>query len=607
MSTESSLRTAYRSHTCGELRADHDSQEVRLVGWVDTVRDHGGVFFVHLRDRFGATQVTVHPDRNADAAAIAKDLHAEWVIAVRGVVNRRPDGMTNDKMPTGAIEVIADELTVLNKAAVLPFDIREADRVSEELRLQYRFLDLRNPGTMEPLIFRHKLCMEIRQSLSDQGFVEIETPFLTKSTPEGARDFLIPSRLQRGSYYALPQSPQIFKQILMVSGLDRYFQIVRCFRDEDLRADRQPEFTQLDMELSFVDEDDVLGVLEVLVCDIFKNLHGRELERPFPRIPYAEAMDKYGSDAPDLRHGHELFSLTDWAKSTTVKFLLSAVEDGGAVRALRVPGGAKFSRKDLSNLETVAKDYGAGGLLWFKFEGGEIKSPIAKFLDEAQLAAVQELSGAQEGDVVLAVSDKNDARVKKSMGELRNHLARTEGWIKPGQFAVAWVVDFPLFYYDEEEGRYYSEHHPFTAPKVDNLELLESDPGSVLARAYDLVLNGHEIGGGSIRIHEEPVQEQVFRLLGIDEEEARAKFGFLLDALKFGAPPHGGIALGLDRMAMVLNEKPSLRDVIAFPKTSSGSCPLTGAPADVDTSQLEELGIREIPKPEKTRGEDEAG
>lgn len=601
-STSSSYPTSFRSHTCGDLRAEHVDESVRLVGWVDTIRDHGGVFFIDLRDRFGSTQVTVQPESSPKAVEIARTLHSEWVLGVRGTVRARPEGMTNAKMATGEVEVIAEELEVLNAAAPPPFGIREAEKVGEDLRLRYRFLDLRNPSTMGPLVFRHRLCMEIRQSLSDQGFVEVETPFLTKSTPEGARDFLIPSRMQRGSCYALPQSPQIFKQILMVSGFDRYFQIVRCFRDEDLRADRQPEFTQLDMEMSFVEEDDVLAVMEELVCRIFENLLGQDVKRPFPRITYDDAMDRYGSDAPDLRYGHELVSLRDWAASTSVRFLTDAVGQGGTVMAIRVPGGARYSRKDLTNLENVAKDYGAGGMLWFKLEGDEIKSPIAKFLDEDQLREVASITAAETGDVVLAVADAKVSKVRKSMGELRKHLARNEGWIAPGRFAVAWVVDFPLMSFDEEDQRYYSEHHPFTSPKPEDLDKLESDPGGVRARAYDLVLNGHEIGGGSIRIHQQDIQKRIFELLGIGDEEARLKFGFLLDALQYGAPPHGGIALGLDRMAMILNERPSLRDVIAFPKTSSGVCPLTGAPSVVDDAQFEELGIRALP-PEPAKGE----
>lgn len=605
-SSSSSYPTSFRSHTCGDLRVDHVDESVRLVGWVDTIRDHGGVFFIDLRDRFGSTQVTVQPESAPKAVEVAHTLHAEWVLAVRGTVRARPDGMTNAKMATGEIEVIADELEVLNEAAPPPFGIREAEKVGEDLRLRYRFLDLRNPTTMAPLVFRHRLCMEIRRSLDEQGFVEIETPFLTKSTPEGARDFLIPSRMQRGSYYALPQSPQIFKQILMVSGFDRYFQIVRCFRDEDLRADRQPEFTQLDMEMSFVEEDDVLLVLERLVCRIFENLLSQDLKGPFERITYDDAMNRFGSDAPDLRYGHELVSLRDWAASTSVRFLTDAIGQGGTVMAIRVPGGARYSRKDLTNLEDVAKEFGAGGLLWFKLEGDEIKSPIAKFLDEEQLREVASITGAETGDVVLAVADAKVAKVRKSMGELRKHLARTEGWVPKGRFAVAWVVDFPLMSYDEEDQRYYSEHHPFTSPKIEDLDKLDSDPGAVRARAYDLVVNGHEIGGGSIRIHRQDVQKRIFELLGIGEEEAEQKFGFLLDALRFGAPPHAGIALGMDRLAMVLNERTSLRDVIAFPKTSSGGCPLTGAPSAVDEAQLEALGIRSVP-PEPADGKASEG
>jgi len=591
-----SLSTTLRTHTCGELRKEHVDAEVRLAGWVDTVRDHGGVFFIHLRDRYGATQVTVQPDGSgAEAVETARRLRSEEVLDVRGTVRLRPEGMANARMPTGEIEVIARALEVLGSCAPLPFEVREGKNVSEEVRLRHRYLDLRNPNTLRPLIQRHRLCQVIRRNLSEQGFIEVETPFLTKSTPEGARDFLIPSRLRRGACYALPQSPQIFKQILMVSGFDRYFQVVRCFRDEDLRADRQPEFTQLDLEMSFVTEPDVHDVLERLMVEIFDRLLGIELARPFPRIPYRESMERYGNDHPDLRHGHELRTLDDWARTTPVRFLVDAVEKGGTVSGITVPGGARYSRKEITDLEGVAKEYGASGLLWFKLEEDDVKSPVRKLLEEDHLRELAAAMEAGSGDLVLAVAGADPARVHKSMGELRNHLARREEWIDPGSFAICWVVDFPLLSFDEEEGRYVSEHHPFTSPREEDLDRLEEDPAGTLARAYDLVLNGHEIGGGSIRIHRQDVQERVFRLLGIAEEEARAKFGFLLDALRFGAPPHGGIALGLDRIAMILAGRGSLRDVIAFPKTASGNCPLTGAPSPVDRGQLAELGIQPLP------------
>jgi len=593
------IQTSYRTHSCGELRRDDVAEEVMLAGWVDTVRDHGGVHFLVVRDRYGETQVVIRSDERADLARLVEKLHSEDVVRLKGRVRERPEGMRNPKMPTGEIEVVASEVEVLGRTDPLPFEVREADRVSEEMRLRYRYLDLRNPAALEPLILRHEICLRIREHLAGRGFLEVETPFLTKSTPEGARDFLIPSRIQPGNFYALPQSPQIFKQILMVAGFDRYFQIVRCFRDEDLRADRQPEFTQLDLEMAFVSEVDVQGVIEELMRDLVGSLLRVEVPTPFRRIPYDEAMRDYGTDRPDLRHEHKLIDLSAWAAGTPVRFLREAVEAGGAVKGIRVPGGARYSRKDLSDLEATAKEYGASGLLWFRFEEGETKSPIAKLLDEGMLSALRAEGGAETGDLLLAAADPKPTRAARALGELRNHLAVREGWVRSGEFAFAWVVDFPLFAWNEEEGRFESEHHPFTAPRSDDFARLESDPASVRARAYDLVVNGTELGGGSIRIHRREDQERVFSRLGIDAEAARRKFGFLLDALRLGAPPHGGIALGLDRMVMILLGRPSLRDVIAFPKTTSGSCPLSGAPSPVDPGQLAELGVALARKAER--------
>ncbi|MBI1852663.1 MAG: aspartate--tRNA ligase [Planctomycetes bacterium] len=582
-----------RTHTCGELRRSDIRKEVVLSGWVRSTRDHGGLIFIDLRDRYGVTQVVANPEPDTEIHRIAEKLRPEDVVTIRGEVNERPSGTRNTSMPTGEVEVVARGIVVENRAKTPPFEIADDVNVSEETRLRYRYLDLRRPAVQRSLIFRSDLCNQIRRYFSERSFIEVETPFLTKSTPEGARDFLVPSRITKGSFYALPQSPQLFKQLLMVSGFDRYYQIVRCFRDEDLRADRQPEFTQLDIEMSFVDEPDVQGIIEGLLVRLGDTLLGRKIQTPFPRLRYDDVMLKYGSDRPDLRFGLEIRDVTEIAREVDFKIFRGAAEGGGAVRALNLSGGGALPRQQIDALEKVAKDAGAGGLAWFKVQDGALTAgPAAKFIAASAQARFIEALEGKTNDLLLFVADKKRSVVAKALGELRMHLARTRGMIPNDVFHFSWIVDFPLLNWNEEEKRYEAEHHPFTSPKPADVPKLESDPLAVRARAYDLVLNGIELGGGSIRIHTRELQQRVFSLLQIDEQAAMRKFGFLLEALEFGAPPHGGIALGLDRMVMLFQGLQSLREVIAFPKTSSGSCLLTEAPSVVEARQLQEVGIR---------------
>jgi len=589
-----------RTHTCGELRGENAGQSVILNGWVDALRDHGGVVFIDLRDRDGVTQVVFDvPEDEHDAAAAARyklgrSLRNEWVVAVRGVVRPRGPERENPKLPTGKIEVLAAHVWLLNRSETVPFSPDEFTDVAEETRLKYRYIDIRRPEMTRALRLRHGICRTMRRVLDDAGFVEVETPFLTKSTPEGARDFLVPSRVQQGMFYALPQSPQLFKQILMVGGLDRYYQIVRCFRDEDLRADRQPEFTQLDIEMSFATEQDVMGVTNEIMRQVCE-LAGKPFPSEPPVMPYSEAMRRFGSDRPDLRFGMELIDISALAAKTDFRVFTGAVESGGAVQCIVAPGCGDMPRSQTDALAEWAKMFGAGGMPVTKVAGGQLETGIAKFLQPVA-AELIEATGAADGDLLCFAADKLPV-VRRVLGELRCKMARERGMIDPDAMEWVWVVDFPLMEYDPDAGRWVALHHPFTSPKPEHVDLLDTDPGAVLSRAYDIVCNGTEMAGGSIRIHNPAVQKKVFATLGIGEEEAEEKFDFLLDALKYGAPPHGGIAFGLDRTAMMMIGAPSIRDVIAFPKTQRATCPLTNAPSAVDDRQLAELDIRVITPP----------
>lgn len=579
-----------RTHYCGKLTKQETNQTVQLKGWVNKRRDLGGVIFIDLRDRSGVVQVVFHPEEK-EAFAIADKVRSEYVLAVEGEVVIRDPETVNPKIPTGEIEVLAKKVEVINTAKTPPFALEDRIDVDEAIRLKYRYLDLRRPAMQRILMLRHEAAKTVRQFLDQHDFIEIETPMLTKSTPEGARDYLVPSRTSPGSFFALPQSPQIFKQLLMVAGMERYYQIVRCFRDEDLRADRQPEFTQIDLETSFLSAEELQTLMEEMIARLFKDLINVEVKLPIPRITYQEAIDRYGTDKPDLRFGLELKDVTQAVANSNFKVFSQVVDQGGQVKGINAKGCADYTRKQIDDLTQFVGRYGAKGLAWITVKDGELKSPIVKFFTNQELEQLKQILEAEEGDLLLFVADKPQV-VADALGALRLKLGEELGLINENEYKFCWVIDFPLVEYDPDEKRYVALHHPFTMPREEDLHLFETDPLAMRAQAYDLVLNGHEIGGGSMRIYKREIQEKMFKLLGYSPEEAQQKFGFLLEAFEYGTPPHGGMAFGFDRLVMLLAGVNNLRDTIAFPKTASASCLLTGAPSEIDPKQLEELSLR---------------
>ncbi len=580
-----------RTHRCGDLRDEHTGSNVVIMGWVQRRRDHGGLIFVDLRDRTGLVQIVFSPELHREAFLKAEGVRNEFVLAVQGAVRIRPDGTANPNLATGQVEVMAYELRVLNRAKTPPFYIEDNVEVDENMRLRYRYLDLRRPEMQKTFALRHRAAKSVRDFLDEHSFIEIETPMLTKSSPEGARDYLVPSRVNPGKFYALPQSPQLFKQILMVAGFDRYYQVVRCFRDEDLRADRQPEFTQIDLEMSFVEVDEVLELMEGMISRLFRETAGIEISCPFARLSYQEAINRYGTDKPDTRFGMELKDVSDIAAGCSFKVFSSVIAAGGQVKGINASGCGTFSRKEIDDLTDYAAIYRAKGLAYFIVTEEGIKSTITKFFDEQELSTIADRLEAKPGDLLLFVADTPQV-VADSLGALRIHLGELLGLIPEGLYNFLWVVDFPLLEYDHGEGRYTAVHHPFTSPKESDLPLLQTNPGEVRAKAYDLVLNGIEIGGGSIRIHSREVQEKMFSVIGISHEDAVDKFGFMLEAFEYGTPPHGGIAFGLDRLVMILSGKRTIRDVIAFPKTQSATDLMSQAPGFVSDEQIKELHIK---------------
>lgn len=581
-----------RTHTCGELRQENIDQHVVLNGWVDNRRDLGGVIFIDLRDRYGITQVVFEPTYNEETHELASQLRSEFVISIEGKVRKRPPETDNPKLPTGHVDVMVDKLIILNKAETTPFPIKDKVDVNEDLRLKYRYLDLRRESMQSNILLRHRMYQSVRKYFDEQNFVEVETPILMKSTPEGARDFLVPSRVHKGKFYALPQSPQTYKQLLMVSGFDRYFQIVKCFRDEDLRADRQPEFTQIDVEMSFVDTEDIFEVVEGLMKKLLKEVKDYDLETPIPRLSFNEAMEKYGSDKPDLRFDLEMVTLNETFQNSEFRVFHDALENNGIITGLLAKGCGEYTRNQLDVLTDFVKKLGAGGLIWMRVKEDGLEAPVAKFFTDEEKQNIVSAMNAEPGDLIFILSGKK-LKTLSQMGALRLEMAKRLDLIpKEEVWKLLWVTEFPLFEWDEDSQRYYAMHHPFTSPVLDDVDKLKSNPGDVRARAYDLVLNGNEVAGGSIRIHNADLQAAMFKALGISEEEANEKFGFLMGAFKYGAPPHGGIAFGFDRLVMLLANETSIRDVMAFPKTASATSLMDNSPSPVDEHQLKELHIK---------------